>query len=351
MAVSGLARAQDCAAANVGGYLLDEPKTSCFDPTFMVYKSAGYVMAWLYIVLLIATVLLLRGYFDCRRDCRPSLAKDTSLRFLTEAFKPGFTERTWEAMAMVRKSLLLGLSTGLVFFQDGRTQVTAVLMLLSVSLTCTIAFKPYTVDLTNDLDLLGLFANLAVAFSVSTRVSTAMSTGYGMKPVEQFIFDLVALLLCLPFCLMWLFLLLDTLLFDGYMGLAVKVRARACGSAAVGFGLRALWCEPCRLACCARRAAPVLATSTAAGSEAAEGGGGEEENKGGASSAALEDPAGAAALPAEAAAASGAPRAGEGEAAPRPSAAEAYAAEGASAGAREGFAPTAPYFGGHRGLG
>ena len=256
MAVSGLARAQDCAAVAVGGYLLDDPRTSCYDPAFMRYQTLGFGMAWVYIGLLLAVVQLLRGNCDCSSSCRPSTLKDTTLRFLTEGFKDGFTERTWEAVTMIRKALLLGLPTGLVGFRDGRTQITAVLMLLSAAISAAITFKPYQEQLINDLDLLGLFASLAVAFSVSTRVSAAMSAGYGIQPVEQFVFDAVALLLCAPFCLMWVFLLADSALFDGYMGLALRLRVRRGAEAATARLLAALaWCCPCCSACCPRPAA------------------------------------------------------------------------------------------------
>ena len=351
VSVSALARAQDCAAASVGGYLLDEPKTSCYDPAFVVYQRLGFAVAWVYIGVLLGTVLLLRGCCDRRRDCRPSLLRHTLLRFLTENYKQGFTERTWEAMAMIRKSLLLGLSTGLVGFTDGRTQMTAVLMLLSAALSLAIAFKPFTVDLNNDLDLLGLFANLAVAFSVSTRVSSAMSRGYGIKPTEQLIFDIVSLLLCLPFMLMWFFLLADTLLFDGYMGLALRKRARDSAAAAVAGATRRLraCCSLC--ACCRAAAAP-----------AGEGKDGEAQGADGALHAADAEAAEAAeaagaAEAAEAAGASGAPKdpgdAGAVGAAEAGGASEApNDPDTPAAHERQGFAPTAaPLSQSHRGPG
>jgi hypothetical protein len=250
MSVSGLARAQNCADVTVGGYLLDDPRVSCYSPNFRVYQQAGKAMAWVYIAVLFGVVQWLRGNLDfacCEARCgglRPSAWKDSYFLFLTEAFKPeGFTPRTWEAMAMIRKALLLGLSTGLVFFKDGRMQITAVLLLLSMALAATIVFQPYKMPLLNDLDLLGLFANLAVSFSVSTRVVSAMARGYGVSQVEQLVFDVAALALCTPFMCMWAFMLVDSLLFDGYMEPAFRGWWRS----------KASWVlEGCTALCCRR---------------------------------------------------------------------------------------------------
>jgi hypothetical protein len=95
-------------------------------------------------------------------------------------------------------------------------------MLLSLSISGTIYFQPYVIRLVNQLDLLGLFATLAVCFSVSCRVTTAMAPGFGISVNEQFFFDLAALATCVPFMAMWAFLLLDTLLFAGRMAPAFE---------------------------------------------------------------------------------------------------------------------------------
>jgi hypothetical protein len=234
MSVSGLARAQDCAAKAVGGYLLDDPRISCYDPAFRTFQNWGFFVAWLYILVIICTVLLLRGWFDSAplfKAWSPPLShvmRTTHLKFLTEAFKEGFTERTWEAMAMIRKALLLGLSTGLVGFTDGRTQITAVLLLLSTAVSLAITYQPYEIDLANQLDLLGLFANLAVAFGVSIRVSAAMSKGYTVNWVELLFFDLAAILLCIPFVIFWFSLILDAIFFGGHLNLCCKRRCASC---------------------------------------------------------------------------------------------------------------------------
>jgi len=132
--------------------------------------------------------------------------------------------RAWELIAVLRKALLLGIPTGFVaLFKDARSQVCLVLLLLTASLALHIVVQPFKQPVMNALDFLSYVATIAVALSVSTRVSAAMSRGYGVNAWEQLFFDVTALLMCVPFLVFWVFLAADSVLYDGYMVVAARI--------------------------------------------------------------------------------------------------------------------------------
>ena len=57
--IGGLARVQDCAPTQAGGFLLSSPEISCHDSTFMHMQLIAMIVGYIYISLPIALTLML----------------------------------------------------------------------------------------------------------------------------------------------------------------------------------------------------------------------------------------------------------------------------------------------------
>jgi hypothetical protein len=215
VAVAGLARAQDCMRVEYGGFLNEAPSVSCYEAVFRQWQLGAKWVGYLYLLVVLCVCVALA--------CGSRRAR-TWFSFMLEGYKDDAWGRSWEAVALLRKSALLGIPTGFAGLTDGRTQVSFTLMLLTLTLSLHIIGQPFKQAVMNDLDFLSLVAAIAVALSVSTRVSAAMSKGYGVNAWEQLFFDATALALCVPFVLFWAFLIVDNVLYDGYMVVAARLQ-------------------------------------------------------------------------------------------------------------------------------
>ncbi len=204
---------------SLGGYLNEDPRISCYDPAYVRLKGEALFVGYFYLFLVLAVFLLLAYGFA------PAKAV---FAFMLDGYRETSLGRSWEALALLRKALLLGIPTGFTRLRDGRAQSCLSLLLLTATLSLHIVAQPFEQPVMNALDFLSLVAAIAVALSVATRVSAAMSSGYGVNAWEALFFDVTALVMCVPFIVFWLFLIVDSLLFDGFMVVAARLRlARA----------------------------------------------------------------------------------------------------------------------------
>jgi hypothetical protein len=122
VAINQLATVQDCALLKSGGYLRVAPEISCYDEEFQTnIKVPAYGFALLYIA-----IPALAGWRLIKGDAWGSAA----LTFLTEGYDTRFPiPRAWECFVLLRKSLLVGLSTGLLPLKDPRAQLTYTMFL------------------------------------------------------------------------------------------------------------------------------------------------------------------------------------------------------------------------------
>jgi hypothetical protein len=228
-AVSVLAKSQFCADTSAGGLLFEDPETSCLDPSFKNgRKVEAKSMAVFYMML---PLIAFSVFFVESRAVSPTFS-DQWLSFMTAGYRDRdkrskealYFAKGWEALSMFRKLLLTGVSLGLVdfsmqvgtflslriFFRDARSQVCVSLLILACTLALHLRVRPWESSELNRLDTLSYIACISAGISVSSRVQTFLSPGYGSPPVEQLIFDLVAIAGCGPFIASLVFYLLDT---------------------------------------------------------------------------------------------------------------------------------------------
>jgi hypothetical protein len=212
MCVAAVARSQNCQLPKFGGYQLDDPTLSCYDtlatrgagflPPFSVLRDVAWGMGVFYIAA-VAVLALVLG------TCAPRVKL---LQYVFEAFIKEYrlnaTAQMWECLALLRKSLLLGLSTSFVVFRDLRAQLLAATLLLIVFLVLHISAWPYKSTSLNWLEALSLVAGITTSFSLSPRVLAALSAGYMPPWYEQLMFDLLSLFLAGLYLLRWNDLLL-----------------------------------------------------------------------------------------------------------------------------------------------
>ena len=165
---------------------------------------------------------------------------------------------------LLRKSFLLGLSTGLLGLEDPRAQLTYTMFLLSTFVGMQVHYKPLVSPLLNLTEALALVSELVFSFAVMIRqqgttgervfsadggvqssAAAALSASVvklrEVSPTERLIFDLAAAVFAVFFIVVWLFVFLNDKLFGGILlKRAVMVRdalvarkpsCRACGAA------------------------------------------------------------------------------------------------------------------------
>ena len=222
--ISSLARSQDCADADVGGYLYADPSVSCPLPAISLLTGRARLAAYFYAILFpVFIACWCVGSF-------PGFAIFDSLT--TGYHSMTFTAKYWEIFALVRKSVVLGFATRLLYLQDPRSQVLATTQFLAFSLAFHLSVWPFgskrTFNTTlNWLDTLSLAGSIAFSLAITARVQSILGMDLPLPVIEQNALDFMALLLCLPFVCAWIFLFVDAVAFEGYAASRVSAAASA----------------------------------------------------------------------------------------------------------------------------
>jgi hypothetical protein len=99
-----------------------------------------------------------------------------STEFAYEGYKALPMPRAWEMIAMVRKSVFMGLSTSFLILQTPSMQIVATMALLCLSLVLHASVMPYESTLVNVLEGFALLGELFFTFGVMTRVGVGTVT-------------------------------------------------------------------------------------------------------------------------------------------------------------------------------
>lgn len=146
----------------------------------------------------------------------------------------------WEVLAFFRNIVFGCLTVGLFGFDFPLTRIIVTIFLMIIALAVHVYVQPYRSKLQNVLETLSLFGQLSISLAVMARIAfTSSSNSIGksisgttnpsvVEPVpswsrEQFLFDILAILFCVPFLGLWLVFIIDEVLFRRkWTGLLVK---------------------------------------------------------------------------------------------------------------------------------
>ena len=262
--INTLAVAQNCATMEAGAYLLVNPEESCKNKEYMRYMLAaqvlGYIFLFVPVLVGVAIVVAVRikrtadaaaaeaKAVDAaalpaeqlprraRTDAPPSAFATATAEFVLSTFtfliqeyrETNALARAWETLVLVRKSMLVGLSTGFLFLKKSSSQLVATMFLLSMSLVLHVVMLPFRKDSYNLLEGLALLGELAFCFGIMTRVGVGLSTAAAsanssdLEEKEQRLFDVTSLLIASAFVFFWLVALFDVLVNSGKLDLALR---------------------------------------------------------------------------------------------------------------------------------
>jgi hypothetical protein len=177
------------------------------------------------------------------------------LTFLTDGYHTHLAiPRAWECFVLLRKSLLVGLSTSLLLLKDTRAQLAYTMFLLSGFVALQVHYKPLSSLQLNLLETLALVSELAFAFTVMIRqqgssgektftkggVATAAAVELARGAValrevseqERLLFDVIAAALAALFIFAWFFVVANDKLYSGrLLKMAVLAWERAAAAA------------------------------------------------------------------------------------------------------------------------
>ena len=230
--ISSLALSQDCASAAEGGFLYADPSVSCEAPDTKALTSQARLWAY---ALTFATPSAIFLW------CSNSLPHWEIFNPLTRGYhSQTYVGKYWECFTLVRKTMVLGLATGMLWFKDPRSQVIASTFFLAISLVLHLTVWPFgherkSFSALNWLDTLSLAGTVALSMAVVARLQSSMGVDLPMPVSEQNNLDFLALLFIMPFLLVWLFLFIDSLLCEGSMAESVSEQLKRWRAFALGW--------------------------------------------------------------------------------------------------------------------
>ena len=134
-------------------------------------------------------------------------------------------------ITLLRKSMLVGLSTGFLFLTSPSAQLVGTMFLLSMGLALHFVVIPFRNHSNNLMEGLAMLGQLASCFGIMTRVGvgsvTTTSAGGptgNVTEAEQLAFDWITILIAGVFVFFWLASLLDVLLFGGQLEIGLNLR-------------------------------------------------------------------------------------------------------------------------------
>ena len=215
-----MARLQACAPPKLGGYLYDDPSVSCFNAGFVdsLQRPArifGFVFLAMPLVLGVALALpwpepfikrqpftfLLEGFrAPAGRDERDFDAR-AFLRRLAEG-KLQHLPYGWESWSLFRKGLLTAVATGFLGTRSAAAKLVVTLVILFVCAFAQATVKPFAAEL-QVINVLEFFALVGEGcFSLALVGRLFDGTPFFAQGSEKTLFDMIALLLNLPFLLL-----------------------------------------------------------------------------------------------------------------------------------------------------
>ena len=147
----------------------------------------------------------------------------SSLDFVHGEYRSTPMARAWEMVTLLRKSMLVGLSTGFLVLTSAPAQLVATMFLLSMGLVLHFVVIPFKRHSANLLEGLAMLGELASCFGIMTRIGVGSVTGKAgtrtgnVTEQEQLIFDYITIVLSCIFLFFWAVSLLDVLLFGGQL--------------------------------------------------------------------------------------------------------------------------------------
>jgi uncharacterized membrane protein YgcG len=236
--ISAMAQVQDCAATADGGYLLQNPQVSCYDPSFLAYKNSALAIGYVWISIpFVLCVLIFSGaserivnVFKSRwspnvtsnllnRISRSALGgNDGAARrvHLTKFRKLSARDRqrfSWAFAVVLRENLLMGIATGFVYFTVSDSQVLASLLLILAFLCAHISIGPYKWGAVNLLDGVAYMSELLMLVAVQRHINSSRNPNDVVS--EQRVYDYIALGGFAAFMLLLVLLVVDSAVFEG----------------------------------------------------------------------------------------------------------------------------------------
>lgn len=126
----------------------------------------------------------------------------------------------WDTLVLLRRSILMGLSTSLFWFRKPLSALLVALGLLIVSLSMQAHISPYGTAALNALEVLSILGQITFTSAVVLQVPGASGTS------STFGFGLLAVSAQAPFYALWLLVLVDTVFFDGALGRGIAEKIR-----------------------------------------------------------------------------------------------------------------------------
>ncbi len=248
VAINALAATQAHAPRTLGGFVREEPAVSWEDPRFIrELRGPTMVAAFSYMFVPVFVGLFLKAGFK---------NMERYFKFLLEGYRTEDSSgipRLWECLVLLRKSIFVGLSTGLLALADPRSQLTYTMLVLAAFVALQVHFKPLSSPQLNFAETLALLSELAFSYCamirqqgtagervftedgrISNEAAQRGTNGVELKQVsvtERLAFDLLAAILALLFLLSWLFITVNDKLLQGKLTAAL-----ARYFAAKGFG-------------------------------------------------------------------------------------------------------------------
>jgi hypothetical protein len=232
--ITSLAHAQECGRDELGAYLVEDPSVACKleVSTTSMARTAARVYVALPVAIGVWSWWLLPGYTRL----------DTLLEFAQRGYhKMSFPALYYETFTLFRKALLTGLATGAVFadqeLKDPRVAMIFSMALLAFSLLTHQLVWPYGDGTTHNHDLnwlevQALFSSTTIALSIIARMQSTMGMDEPMPVEDQNRMDLFAVVVCVPFVLRWLGMVLDATLGGGRLMPALDRAVRRVAAAA-----------------------------------------------------------------------------------------------------------------------
>jgi hypothetical protein len=241
--INTVAAAQNCADQGLGWFLFVDPEISCAEPSFQLLQTFAFYLGYLFLLVPVVVGSVL--FFATRAQIKRARAEAQpdgdapgaqpwllccsadravgSLDFVHGEYRATPMARAWEMVTLLRKSMLVGLSTGFLVLTSAPAQLVATMFLLSMGLVLHFVIIPFKRHSANLLEGLAMLGELASCFGIMTRIGVGSVTGKAgtrtgnVTEQEQLIFDYITIVIACLFLFFWAASLLDVLLFGGQL--------------------------------------------------------------------------------------------------------------------------------------
>jgi len=231
--IDALAKTIPCEADDRGGYARGFPEMSCHWREVQRLQLCAMIFAWLYtlVPVVYGCVLWLAAEREKRVASTDSTTRLSYLLELSKNLTQNYDETRpithgWECLTIVRRALLVGIATELFPLHDATTRVVLTMFVFVVALVAHIVVWPYREPVVNLLETCALVGESASCMIIITRLLASVYAQRVVKDIAQdaslqglmqdvLVFQVVAVLLNMPFVLSWGLCMLDSSFYDG----------------------------------------------------------------------------------------------------------------------------------------